>query len=148
MDTLVHLLGYADDVVALEEGSTEGIVRLEERVNDIAKGSKKDADMSVNIIKTKALHVTTQDPVSPTTPEEAANQCKFTCPHLNCGFKFLSKSGLRTHMARCEWKDEFEIDRIVDHRGPVVSRQYKIHWKIMITATTPGSPEPTFTRLP
>ena len=62
--------------------------------------------MTLSTDKTKTLHFTVQDPVSPTTPEEAATQCKFTCPHLNCGFKFLSKSGLHTHMVRCEWKDE------------------------------------------
>ena len=79
--------------------------------------------------KTKTLHVTIQDTVSKTTAEEAHGICKFTCPHLNCGFKFLTKAGLRVHEGRCEWKDEFEVELILDHRGPVVAWQYKIRWK-------------------
>ena len=32
-------------------------------------------------------------------------------------------------MGRCEWKDEFAVERIVDHRGPVVARKFKVRWK-------------------
>ena len=128
-EVMVHLLGYADDVAVVDSGSPEGIQRLETRVTDISRGSREDADMQLSTDKTKALHVMIQDPVSPTTAEEATNQCKFTCPHLNCNFKFMTKSGLRIHMSRCEWRDEFEVERIVQHRGAVVSRQYKVRWK-------------------
>ena len=41
----------------------------------------------------------------------------------------MTTAGLRVHMARCEWKDEYEVEKIVDHRGPVVARKYKIRWK-------------------
>ena len=30
---------------------------------------------------------------------------------------------------KTEWKGEFEVERILSHRGPVVARQYKIRWK-------------------
>ena len=32
-------------------------------------------------------------------------------------------------MGRCSWKDEYEVDKIVGHRGAMVSRQYKVRWK-------------------
>ena len=47
----IRLLGYADDVVAAETGDDEGVHRVEGRVNEIADGSDKDADMKVNIEK-------------------------------------------------------------------------------------------------
>ena len=128
-ETMVHALGYADDVVVLEPGTDEGIQRLEDRVNAISHGSKEDADMSLSTDKTKTLHITAQQAVSKTTKTEARDICKFVCPHLNCGFKFLTKAGLRVHEGRCEWKDEFEVDKILNHRGPVVARQYQIRWK-------------------
>ena len=135
-DFMVHLLGYADDVGVLDVGSEEGIRRLSNRVTQIAQGSKKDADMDMSKEKTVALHVQEQDETSPTTAAEAAQVCKFICPHLNCGFKFMTLSGLRVHMGRCNWKDEFEVDRIMDHRGPVVARKYKIRWKDYRTRRT------------
>ena len=79
--------------------------------------------------KTVVLHVRARHKTSTTSPEEARAVCKFCCPHLNCGFQFLSKHGMQVHAARCEWKNEFEVDFIVSHRGPVVARQYKIRWK-------------------
>ena len=42
VENLVHLLGYADDVVVLDLGSREGIQRLESRVNGISLGSEND----------------------------------------------------------------------------------------------------------
>ena len=83
-DTLIHVLGYADDAVILEDGTTEGQQQLETRVNSISKGSKEDADiMLLNADKTVVMHVRAQDEVSPTTQEEDQEVCKFTCPHLN-----------------------------------------------------------------
>ena len=128
-DILIRHLGYADDVAAVDVGSNEGIQRLSNRVISIAQGSKKDADMVLSKEKTVALHVQEQDETSDTTPEEASNICKFVCPHLNCGFKFMSLAGLKVHMGRCSWKDEFEVEKIVGHRGAVVARQYKVRWK-------------------
>ena len=120
-EILIHHLGYADDVAAVDSGSTAGIKRLSNRVDSISRGSKDDADMILSKEKTVALHVREKDEVSDTTPDEASNICKFVCPHLNCGFKFLSLAGLKVNMGRCEWKDEFEVEKIVDHRGNVVA---------------------------
>ena len=126
-DILIHQLGYADDLAAADVGSPSGIQRLTDRVGSISQGSRKDADMIIN--KEKTVHVRDQDETSSTTAEEAKDVCRFTCPHLNCGFKFMSMAGLRVHMGRCSWKDEYEVDKIVAHRGAVVSRQYKVRWK-------------------
>ena len=128
-DILIHQLGYADDLAAMDVGTPEGVLRLTDRVGSISQGSREDADMILNKEKTVAMHVREQDAITPTTPEEAKDVCKYTCPHLNCGFKFTSLAGLRVHMGRCSWKDEYEVDKIVGHRGAMVSRQYKVRWK-------------------
>ena len=128
-DILIRLLGYADDVAVLEMGDEVGIQRIESRVTEITEGSEKDADMQVNIEKTKALHVRTQDKTTPTSRAEAMAVCKFRCPHLNCGFQFVSKRGMKIHAGRCEWRNEYEVEAIVGHRGPTVVRQYLIRWK-------------------
>ena len=85
--------------------------------------------MFLNTDKTVVMHIRAQEEVAPATKEEAKGVCKFTCPHLNCGFKFFSKSGMLVHAGRCEWRDEYEVELIKDHRGPLTARQYKISWK-------------------
>ena len=125
-DTLVHILGYA---VILEDGTEEGVEQISTRINDIAEGSKEDADMLLNADKTEVIHIRRQDKVSPLTKEEAKGVCKFVCPHLNCGFQFRSKAGMKIHAGTCEWANEFEVDHITGHRGPVTARQYHIRWK-------------------
>ena len=77
-DTFVHILGYADDAVILEDGTPRGINQISTRVNAIAKGSKEDADMILNSDKTEVMYVRSQDEVTPTTVEEAREVCKFT----------------------------------------------------------------------
>ena len=128
-DILLHTLGYADDVALIDYGHPAGIEMASNRVTAIAAGSKKDADMTIKIKKTKVLHVRTQDPITATTEAEALNVCKFTCPHWGCDFKFRTKRGLRVHEGRCEWKDECELEQILDFTGPVCARQYLIRWK-------------------
>ena len=85
--------------------------------------------MDVNTEKTVILHVCVQEKPSPTTREEASSVWKYKCPHLNCGFQFLTKHGLKVHEGRCEWCHEFKVEAVVGHRGPVVVRQYKIRWE-------------------
>ena len=79
----------------------EGVKRLSERVTAIAVGSKKSADMDVNIIKTKAMHVRKQEEVSKTSEEEARKKCKFSYPHPGCDHVFLTKRGMNIHAGRC-----------------------------------------------
>ena len=128
-DTIIHVLGYADDAVILEDGTQKGVQAITNRVNSISKGSKEDADMLLNADKTVVMHVRSQEEISPMTNGEAREMCKFTCPHLNCGFKFATKTGMLIHAGGCEWKDEFEVEHIAGHRGPITARQYLIHWK-------------------
>ena len=127
--TRIHTLAYADDLALTDEGDTEGVHRATTRATSISTGSRCEADMKVKIVKTKVLHVRAQDPVGETTDEEASSVSKFVCPHLNCGFRFFSKRGMLAHASRCEWKNEFEVERILSCRGPLCSRQFKIRWK-------------------
>ena len=57
VEILIRLLDYADDVAVTEYGDSEGIQRIESRVNNISEGSSVHADMKVDIEKTIALHV-------------------------------------------------------------------------------------------
>ena len=128
-DTMIHVLGYANDAVILEDGTPAGQQKLGSRINVISQVSKEDSDMLLNADKTVVMHIRMQDDVSPTTLEEAQDVCKFTCPHLNCGFKFRTKAGMMVHAGKCEWKNEFEVQSIIDHRGPTIASQYRIRWK-------------------
>ena len=127
--TRVHTLGYADDLALTDTGNAAGNARATARASEIAAGSRTDADMKVKIVKTKVLHVRPQDPVTETTSSEASKVCKFTCPHLNCGFRFLTKRGMLTHAGRCEWSKEYEVERILACKGPLCARKYLIRWK-------------------
>ena len=130
----VLVLGYADDAVILEDGTPRrGVQQITERVNSISQGSKKDVDMLLNADKTEVMYIRVQDEVPPATQEEAREICKFTCPHLNCGYMFETKVGMLIHAGGCEWKDEFKVDFITNHRGPVTTRQYNIRWKTYST---------------
>ena len=70
-----------------------------------------------------------QSQVSKTTCVEASKVCKFICPHLNCGHRFYSKRGAQIHAGKCPWKDEFEVEKILDSKGPICRRRFLIHWK-------------------
>ena len=67
--------------------------------------------------------------MSETTIEEASAVNKYVYSHLDCGFRFFSKRGMLAHAARCEWKNEFVVERILACRGPMYVRQFKIRWK-------------------
>ena len=51
----IGILGYADDVALISKTTT-----MSERVTQVARGSKADADMMINITKTKTLQVVKQ----------------------------------------------------------------------------------------
>ena len=127
--TIIHTLAFADDAAQVNDGDTEGLTMASRRVSAVSKGSKQDADMSINVEKTKAQHVRTQEPITRTSNEEAVSVCKFVCPHVGCGFKFHTRRGMLIHAGKCEWKNEFLIDRIVECRGPTNRRKYKVRWK-------------------
>lgn len=75
------------------------------------------------------LHVRQQEKISKTTVSEAKRLCKFKCPHLNCDHTFLTKRGMMIHAGTCQWKDEYEIERVLNHRGPITNRSYLVKWK-------------------
>ena len=79
-DILIHQLGYADDLAAVDVGTDAGIQRLTARVGSIAQGSKKDADMDLSKEKTVAMHVRDQDDTTPTTSEEARDHVNSPAP--------------------------------------------------------------------
>ena len=84
--------------------------------------------MNISIEKTKVLHVRTQDKTSPTTTDQALKICKFTCPHHMCGHRFLTKHGMLVHAGRCDHRNVYAMDGIVDHKGPPKSRKYRVRW--------------------
>ena len=145
-DTIIHILGYADDAVILEDGTPSGVQQITERVNSISQGSKQDADILLNTDKTVAMHVRAQEEVPPATQDEAREVCKFTCPHLNCGYAFDTKVGMLVHAGGCEWKDEFEVDFITNHRGPITRVSTTSDGRHTPRTLTHGSQEETSTQ--
>ena len=91
-ETVIHTLGYADDLALVDDGDAEGIANSTTRVSSISKGSEEDADMTLSIPKTKVMHVRQQDAVSPMTDQEENNACKFICKHPGCD-KALREAG-------------------------------------------------------
>ena len=132
-ETLAHMLGFADDIVLIDRGDATGALVAPARVTAIAKGSKQDTDMIISILTTKSMHVRVQDPISATADTGASEVCKFTSPHLGCGLKFRTKRGMLAHAGRCGWRKEYKIERILECKGDVCSRKYKVRWKDLPT---------------
>ena len=126
-DTTIHTLGYADDA-ALVDGDL-GVAT--ERVTAIAQGSKKDADMSINIDKTEVMHVTAQGRVSSTTNKEAVKVCKHTCRNEGCNMVFRNAHGAKCHAGKCKWRHAHAMDRILKVEGEPGSgkRRFLVRWK-------------------
>ena len=47
--TLIHTLGYADDIALIESGDFIGLERLSRRLSSLSKGSRDDADMDISL---------------------------------------------------------------------------------------------------
>ena len=92
----LHTLGYADDA-ALIDGSAD---TASERVSNIARGSKEEADMEINIDKTECMHVKRQQKVAVPEQEDAKKVCKYKCKNPDCGWIFGNKLGLRIHQGK------------------------------------------------
>ena len=121
----LHTLGYADDA-ALLDGNLDVATA---RVTAIAEGSRKDADMHINVDKTKVMAVCKQDKVTPTTKDEAKEVCKFVCSNAGCKRVFFNLHGLKCHEGKCKHKDDFVVDRILNVRGAIGKRQFLIRWE-------------------
>ena len=85
--------------------------------------------MNISTSKTKAMYVRVQEEISPTTPVEASSVCKFTCPHPGCGHRFLDKHGMMVYAGKCDWRNKFVIENIIECRGEDPCRHYKVRWK-------------------
>ena len=126
-DKVVDTLGYADDAALLDND----IAISTTRVTAIAQGSRKDADMEINVDKTEVMHVVEQDRVEPATDAELKAVCKFKCPHVGCSRVFQNAHGCKCHAGKCRRKDWHEVEKILDMEGETGSpaRKFLIRWK-------------------
>ena len=138
-----HTLVFADDATLTENGNQEGIPKSSKRVTDIVTGSRADADMEISIKKTKVMHVRAQDEVTATTTAETVKACRYVCPHLHCGFQFYTRRGMPVHAGRCEWRNEIKIVSIVDCKGEIHRRKYKVRLKGFTADHDTWEPKPT-----
>ena len=107
----LHTLGYADEAALIDSGPSIST----ERVTSIAQGSKRDAEMQINMTKTKCMHVKRQQRVETPVETEAKKVCKHKCNNLGCGWIFGNKLGLKIHQGKwCEWKNFHEVENILD----------------------------------
>lgn len=112
-------LGYADDAALL---STNAKI-TSQRLNKVARGSSKDADVNVHMGKTKNMHVRKQDHVAPSTVTEiksTEDKYKHVCKF--CDRRFKTCRGMKIHEAACNnWHgltpDVFQIEKITRHLG-------------------------------
>ena len=125
-NTVLHSLVYADDVALIDQGDSEGIQRATTRVSIIASGSRDDANMEIRVVKTKVLRVRRQETVITLTRNETKEKCNHVCPHLNCGFRFLTERGEKIHSGKCKWRHDFEVEKILNCEHPPTNRKYLI----------------------
>ena len=127
----IGVLGYADDA-ALASLSTD---KMSERVTNIARGSKKDADMDISKKKTKTRQVAEQEKVAVSTVAEMKKteaEYKFKC--LFCPRRCKTARGLKIHMTDCNFQHEltdkeFEINDINAVFGTLEQRWFRVCWK-------------------
>ena len=136
-ETVIASLEYADDA-ALANGNVK---EATDRVSAVAKASRELADMIISIEKTEVMQVSESVKVGVLSEEELqeANVLKFKCQFCDRGFS--KKRGMEVHAekwcARREtYEERFEVERIVQARGPPQNRFYQIQWA--------GWPAPTW----
>ena len=98
-DIKISTLGYADDAALTDSD----ISVAKQRVNAIAAGSKKDADMTINTDKTEIMHVREQDRVPKITAAQVKAVCTVAYTHVGCDRVFYNVHGMRCHAGRCKW---------------------------------------------
>ena len=125
----MHTLGYADDLALANKGGESNAEEISARITRISEGSRNDADMDVSLPKTKVLHVCEQETVSKTSVEEASKICKYVCDNEGCNHVFHSLKGLKIHKSKCSHHNTFEVEKILDCKGPTLNRKYLIRWK-------------------
>jgi hypothetical protein len=131
---LIEELEYADDAAFADKTAREA----SERMSRLAAGALKDADMEISVPKTEAMHVRDQPAVSPVrradyTDKELAKLLKHKCEY--CGDGFDTKQGQNQHVTSCGLasravhEQDFEVEAVLDARGPPEHRFYKVLWK-------------------
>ena len=127
----LHTLGYADDAALIDANPTIASAR----VTSIARGSKRDADMKINISKTECMHIKRQQAVETPSSAEAEAVCKFSCNNIGCGWVFGNAHGLKIHQGKwCKWNNFYKVENILDvdtqvqpiGLGPT---KFKIKWQ-------------------
>ena len=123
----IHTLGYADDAALLDTSPEVAAAR----VTAISIGSERDADMTINVSKTKCMHIRRQEKCSPVTDEEARAHAKLKCPHACCNYVFNNKHGLKVHAGKCSRRDLFQAEKILAATGDTgtASRRFKVRWQ-------------------
>ena len=128
----VGVLGYADDAAI----ASTSVDLLTERLRSIQAGSEADADMQINVTKTKTMHVEKPEKISAPaisaikeTEATYKNACTF------CDRKFKTVRGLKIHMASASCNcqhgltdESFEVQRINAVFGTVQQRWYRVEW--------------------
>ena len=123
---------YADDADLIDRDACSA----ERRVDVLADGSERDADMVVSIKKTEVMHVRRQDRVSASTLEDYAQlDLAHKCV---CGYSFDTYHQLAIHAARWCEKAKFEREtcneehvpeRVLNAIGPLQHRWYVVQWE-------------------
>ena len=127
----IGVLGYADDI-ALASLSTD---KMTDRVTSVARGSREDADMNINIKKTKTLHVAEQAvPAVSTVEEMKKTEAEYKHKCIFCPRRCKTARGLKIHMAACNFQhsltdEEFEINDINATFGTLEHRWFRVCWK-------------------
>ena len=124
------VLGYADDVAILSHHTD----KLTERLENIDEGSRQDADMTINVSKTKTMHVMEQEKLAlPTAEEILATESTFKHECTFCGRRFKTVRGMKIHMASCDCQHgltdkSFVVKRINSVFGTVQQRWFRVEW--------------------
>ena len=130
----IDALFYADDSALLCASIEEATTRL----TAFTDGFAKLADMHVHPGKTKCMHA--QKTIQVAKPaqkdyleEDATDLLHHKCDA--CGRNFFNKHGLAVHKGRwCDWfqrldNKEYEVQEILEARGPPENRFYFVTWK-------------------
>ena len=123
----IHSLGYADDAALVDNNLDVAT----DRVTNISRGSRKDADMDINIAKTEVTHVCEQDAVSRTTDEEARKVCTHKCKHPGCTKVFKNAHGAKCHQGKCRWRQTYVMEKILAVSEDPTSNncRYRVRWQ-------------------
>ena len=132
-EMLVEKLEYADDAGLADTTAESASLR----VTAIQEGAAKDADVVVSIPKSEVQHIQQQEEVASPSQEDyerAASQGKVSFRCEFCDKRFPQPVDLR-HLKFCpkaqrgEYDGEWEVEKILEVRGPPEHRFFQVRWK-------------------